>query len=177
MTETSKKRIQEILILGHWKLFGTWDLVIGNFQSGDLFLFTPDPGGLSLQASKVEELGPSHLSSADDVDSVHSWRVEGENPLNADPVRDLPYSEGGSNSPLLLANHHSFERLYSFLLSFHDLDMDPYGISHPEVWEICSQLFSFNDFHWIHLLLLPKSVRGEEFTPNEQFDLRVTDLT
>jgi hypothetical protein len=31
--------------------------------------------------------------------------------------------------------------------------MDPYGISHPEIRKIRPQLFSFNQFHRIHLFL------------------------
>src|SRR4030042_713202 len=77
--------------------------------------------------------------------------MEGKNPFNADPVRDLPDGEGRSNSSPFFANDHSFEGLYSFLLSLHDLHMDPYGISHPEIRKICPQLFSFNQFHRIHL--------------------------
>jgi hypothetical protein len=33
--------------------------------------------------------------------------------------------------------------------------VDPYGISHPEIREICPQLFSLDQLHQIHLLLLP----------------------
>jgi hypothetical protein len=31
MAETSSKRTSEILVSGHRKLFGIWDLAIGNF--------------------------------------------------------------------------------------------------------------------------------------------------
>src|SRR4030042_2580998 len=79
--------------------------------------------------------------------------MEGENPLNADPVRDLPDGKGRSNPSPFLSNDHSLEGLNSFLFSLHDLHMDPYGISHPEIRKICPQLFSFNQFHRLHLFL------------------------
>jgi hypothetical protein len=121
----------------------------------DLFLFASNASCLPLQPPKVEKLGPSHLSPADHIDPVNPGRVGGKNPLNADPVRNLPDGKRRSNASLLLANDHSFEGLYSFLLSLHDLDMDPYSITHPEVREICPQLFSLDQLHRIHLHLLP----------------------
>src|SRR5512136_2465388 len=78
--------------------------------------------------------------------------MEGKNSFNANPIRNLPNGEGRSNPPSFLTNDHPFEELYSFLLSLDDLHMDLYGIPHPEIREICPQLFSFNQFHRIHLL-------------------------
>ena len=111
---------------------------------GHLPFYASNASCLSLQASKVEKLCPSHLSLADHIDPIDPGGMEKENPLNADPIRDLSHGERRSNPSFFLANDHSLEGLYSFLLSLHDLDMDPYGISHSEIREICPQLFSLN---------------------------------
>ena len=122
--------------------------------SGDLLLFAPNTGSLPFQASKIKKLSPSHLSSADHIDSIDSGRMVLENPLDTNTIRDFPYCKGRSNPSPLLTNDHSFKGLYPLFLSLHDLHMDPYGISHPEIREICSQLFSFDQFHQVHLFLL-----------------------
>ena len=77
--------------------------------------------------------------------------MERENPFNADPVGDLPHSEGGPNPSPFPTDDHSFEGLYSFLLSLYDLHVDPYRISHPEIRKICPELLSLNQFHRIHV--------------------------
>src|SRR4030042_1194302 len=80
--------------------------------------------------------------------------MQRENPLHSNSVGDLPHSEGRSNSPSLPTNHHSFEGLHPLLLSLHNLHMDLYRIPHLEILEVCPQLFSFNQFHCIHTVLL-----------------------
>jgi len=109
-----------------------------------LFLLAPDPGRLAFQASQIEQLGPSHFSAADHIDSINSGRMHGKDSLHPDPIGDLPHCESGLDPSGLLPDDHSLEWLYSLLLTLDDLHMDPDRIPHPEGGEIRPQLFPFN---------------------------------
>ena len=122
---------------------------------GFRFLFASNSSRLPLQSPQIEEFGPSHLSSAQDIDPVDPGGMGWKDPLHSYPIRDLSHSEGGANSPFFLSDYHPFKKLDSFLLPLDDFHMNSDRIAHPEIGQVCSQLLSFNYLHGIHLTLLP----------------------
>ncbi len=138
-----------------------WSLVIEKCKLkflGFVFLLASDAGRLPFKASQIEEFSPSHLTSADHIDSIKPGRMGRENPLHPNSVGNLSHCESRTNSPCLSSNHHPFERLDSLLLSFDNLHVYLHRVAHPEIWEVCPQLLSFDQFHRIHRFLSPVEI-------------------
>ena len=122
---------------------------------GFLFFFAPDPSGLSPQAPQVKELGPSHLRSVEHIDMIDPGRVERKDSLHTNAIGDLTHGEGRPDSTFLFPYDNPFEGLDPLLLPLHDLHVDLYCVSNSQIGEVSPQLFPFNHFHRIHLILLP----------------------
>ncbi len=50
---------------------------------GDVFLFAADTGSLSLESPQIEELCPSYLAPADNVDMIESGGMGREDSLDS----------------------------------------------------------------------------------------------
>ncbi len=97
---------------------------------------------------------PSNLSAVYDLYPFDPRGMKGKNSLHADPIGNLSYGEGCSNSPLSFPDDYTLEDLYPLLFPLDDLEMYLYRIPDVEIEQIHPHLFLINRFQRIHLFLL-----------------------
>ena len=88
-----------------------------------------DARGLAAQLTKIVELGAAHLAQALDLDLLDGGAVQGEDPLDADAVRDLADGKGLAQVSMLLSDHDPLKNLDAFADALLDLHMDAKGIA------------------------------------------------
>ena len=97
------------------------DLFSSSGCSSHSHAFFTDPGALTATATLVEQFGAAHLAGFIQHNGVNIGRIEREQTLNADSVRDLANGEACSMTLALPFDHIAFKRLDTFFVSFYDL--------------------------------------------------------
>jgi hypothetical protein len=115
---------------------------------GSLFSFGPgiaflDTGGLAAQITKIIQLGPADLATANDVDMIDHRTVKGKDPFHADAKANLADRYGLASTAMLPGDANTLERLKPFLIAFLDPNMDPKRVSGLEAGNIFLQLRIF----------------------------------
>src|SRR5579862_8665165 len=65
--------------------------------------------------------------------------MEGENSLDADPVRNLANRKRRAIAAAVDFDHHALERLHALLLTFANLHVDAHAIAHTKLGEVASK--------------------------------------
>src|SRR5215813_8477490 len=113
------------------------------FQSGisaDGLSALLDSCGLAAQRTQVIQLRPTHLTPACDLNGFDSGGVNGEGPLDADAVADLPHREGLASAPALPADDDALEHLDPRAVALGDPHVHAKRVTGPERWDIRSDL-------------------------------------
>src|SRR6185312_8136688 len=91
-----------------------------------------DARSLSGQCAEIEQLGAANPAAADDCDIGEHRRMERENALDANTVRDLPNREAGRNASAAAGDADALESLNALLVTLFDPDVHAYRIAGPE---------------------------------------------
>src|ERR1700741_4393374 len=70
-----------------------------------------DLGGLAAEVAQVVQLGPTDVTTGDDLDLLEDRGVQGEGALDADAERDLADGEAATDAGSLDADHDTLEDL------------------------------------------------------------------
>ncbi len=111
----------------------------------DLVAALFDAGGLTSQATQVEEAGTTYFTTPDNANRLNAGGVEQESSLNANAMRgNPPHSEILVNATTAMANDHTFKILDALATAFNNAYPDAHGIAHPKLWRIGLQVALFD---------------------------------
>jgi hypothetical protein len=112
-----------------------------------------NPGGPSVKAPQIVQLGPAHCPASGDFQGINQRRVQGKYSLDTHPAAgDSPYGEvGGGAAAIHTSDYYTLEGLDAFPVSFADAEVDLYGVSWPKVRDL-RVAFGFKYLGGFHLL-------------------------
>ena len=113
---------------------------------GLLFDFL-DPSGLAGELAHIVDASPTDTSMADDFDAGDRWRVNREDPLDADAIGDLADGSRLADPVATTLDDNAFVDLDPLLLVFDDPDVDPNGVAAREVGDVVAELTGSDFFN------------------------------
>src|SRR5436190_5235020 len=99
-------------------------------------LLALDAGGLALELAQIVEPRAPDFAARHDLDPLDARRVQREDALDADAVRDLPDREGGARTAAVLADHDALEDLDALLVAFLDQRVNANAVAGAKIGQI-----------------------------------------
>ena len=145
--------------------------MIGAFYGPGLVTLLADTGCFTLQVAQVVKLGAPHIAAHDDFNLVNTRRVEREDTLNTEAVRNFADSKAGTEATVEAFDANPLIDLDTLLVAFNNLNVNAKRIAAFEDRDILAHLFHFETFDSVHgffssmpifglIVLLPAHVRG-----------------
>ena len=95
---------------------------------GELALFDLQRS-LAGTLAEVEKLRATGLAVLEDGHAFNIGRVDRDDPLDTDAMRNLADGDGLGRTGTPVADDNAFERLKTLFFAFDDAQLDPYGIT------------------------------------------------
>ena len=91
--------------------------------------------------SEIVQFGSSYAALSDNLNSLDTRGMQGENPFDSDTIRDLSYDKRTTDTTIILGKYDSFKDLNTFVRPFNNLKKYLYGITNTEVFSVFLHLF------------------------------------
>src|SRR5262249_52390718 len=99
-------------------------------------LLALDARGLALQLAEVVQAGAADVTLGHDLDLLDARRVQREDALDADAVRDLADRERGARAAAVLADDDALEHLDALLVAFLDQRVNANAVARAKVRDV-----------------------------------------
>src|SRR5207245_10059137 len=102
----------------------------------------PEGRGLAHPPTEEIERGAPGMAVTQDLDLLHTRRVDEERPLHADAARDSAYGDLPIDAAVADAQDRALEVLQPLAVPFDDPDAEAHGVTGPDLREIGLELFA-----------------------------------